>query len=130
MWNTIKHELDPRKYKPPPYYKPTRRKCAECDRTTLPRHSNRRASMEATVHRLLQTHEVSVDIRLQVIIQKGLFAATTDGKMGANSTGVRRWRKFCKEQMLAPLAWVLSLFRACGIPDPASGLGSPDWVTL
>jgi hypothetical protein len=38
---------------------------------------------------------------LDHFIQKGMLAATADGKMGANSTGVRRWRKFCNEQSIS-----------------------------
>ena len=39
--------------------------------------------------------------RLDLLIQKAMLSATADGKMGANSTGVRKWRKFCSEQSIS-----------------------------
>ena len=36
--------------------------------------------------------------RLDSVIRKGLLASTADGSMGANSTGVRRWRAFCTSE--------------------------------
>ena len=33
--------------------------------------------------------------RLDSVVQRGLFASTADGSMGANTTGVRKWRAFC-----------------------------------
>ena len=40
--------------------------------------------------------------RLDRIVQQGLFASTADGKMGSNSTGVRKWRAFCAAEGTTP----------------------------
>ena len=40
--------------------------------------------------------------RLDASIQKAMLASTADGRMGANSTGVRKWRKFCKAENINP----------------------------
>ena len=36
MVRTTEHELDPTKRKPPPHYQPTRRKCTNCDKFSVP----------------------------------------------------------------------------------------------
>ena len=40
--------------------------------------------------------------RLDRVVQRGLFAATADGSMGANTTGVRKWRAFCAAEGTCP----------------------------
>jgi hypothetical protein len=40
--------------------------------------------------------------RLDASIQKAMLASTADGRMGANSTGVRKWRKFCEVEKVNP----------------------------
>ena len=44
--------------------------------------------------------------RLDGVIQKGLLHSSARGNMGANTTGVRRWKKFCKD-MKTPAVRVL-----------------------
>lgn len=40
--------------------------------------------------------------QLDAYIRSGLLASTADGRMGANTTGVRRWRAFCAAEGTVP----------------------------
>ena len=40
--------------------------------------------------------------RIDNVVTRGLFASTADGKMGNNSTGVRKWRAFCAAEGTIP----------------------------
>jgi hypothetical protein len=40
--------------------------------------------------------------RLDSFIQTAMLASSADGKMGANTTGVRKWHKFCQSEGVNP----------------------------